>query len=74
MDFDKRHNLSKRNVKLILKIFSDLEPLRGSSNKKMSYSSRSCVIVIYIISGIKELLQDSNVEIADDEDVARVHL
>jgi hypothetical protein len=32
-DFDKCHNLSKRNVKLILKIFSDLEPLRGSSNK-----------------------------------------
>jgi hypothetical protein len=24
----------KRNVKLILKILSDLEPLRGSSNKK----------------------------------------
>jgi hypothetical protein len=26
-DFDKCHNLSKRNVKLILKILSDLEPL-----------------------------------------------
>jgi hypothetical protein len=25
MDFDKCHNLSKRNVKLILKILSDLE-------------------------------------------------
>jgi hypothetical protein len=35
-------NLSKRNVKLILKILSDLEPLRGSSNKKMLYSTRSC--------------------------------
>jgi hypothetical protein len=36
--------LSKRNVKLILKILSDLEPLRGSSNKKKtSYSTRSCV-------------------------------
>jgi hypothetical protein len=33
-DFDKCHNLSKRNVKLILKILSDLEHLRGSSNKK----------------------------------------
>jgi hypothetical protein len=33
-DFDKCHNLSKRNVKLILKVLSDLEPLRGSSNKK----------------------------------------
>jgi hypothetical protein len=37
-------NLSKRNVKLILKIFSDLQPLRGSSNKKTLYSTRSCVI------------------------------
>jgi hypothetical protein len=27
----------------MLKIFSDLEPLSGSSNKKMLYSSRSCV-------------------------------
>jgi hypothetical protein len=41
-DFDKCH-LSKRNVKLILKIVSDLEPLRGSSNKKTLYSTRSCV-------------------------------
>jgi hypothetical protein len=36
-------NLSKRNVKLILKILSDLEPLRGSSNKKTLHSTRSCV-------------------------------
>jgi hypothetical protein len=43
MDFDKCHNLSKRNVKLILKILSDLEPLRGSSNKKTLYSTYSCV-------------------------------
>jgi hypothetical protein len=42
-DFDKCHNLSKRNVKLILKIVRDLEPLRGSSNKKTLYSTRSCV-------------------------------
>jgi hypothetical protein len=35
--------LSERNVKLILKILSDLESLRGSSNKKMLYSTRSCV-------------------------------
>jgi hypothetical protein len=35
--------LSKRNVKLILKVLSDLEPLRGSSNKKTLYSTRSCV-------------------------------
>jgi hypothetical protein len=42
-DFDKCHNLSKRNVKLILKVLSDLKPLRGSSNKKTLYSTRSCV-------------------------------
>jgi hypothetical protein len=42
-DFDKCHNLSKRNVKLILKDLTDLEPLRGSSNKKTLYSTRSCV-------------------------------
>jgi hypothetical protein len=42
-DFDKCHNLSKRNVKLILKVLSDLEPLRGSSNKKTLYSTLSCV-------------------------------
>jgi hypothetical protein len=39
---DKCHNLSKGNVKLILKILSDLKPLRGSSNKKRCrYSTRS---------------------------------
>jgi hypothetical protein len=43
-DFDKFDNLSKRNVKVILKIFTDLEPLRGSSNKKTLYSTRSSVI------------------------------
>jgi hypothetical protein len=44
MDFDKCHNLSKRNVKLILKILGNLEPLRGLSNKKKTlYSTRSCV-------------------------------
>jgi hypothetical protein len=42
-DFDKCHNLPKWNVKPILKIFSDLEPLRSSSNKKTLYSTRSCV-------------------------------
>jgi hypothetical protein len=42
-DFDKCPNLSKRNVKLILKVSSDLEPLKGSSNKKTLYSTRSCV-------------------------------
>jgi hypothetical protein len=35
--------MSKRNVKLILKVLSDLKPLRGSSNKKTLYSTRSCV-------------------------------
>jgi hypothetical protein len=35
--------LSKQNAKLILKILSDLEPLRGSSNKNTLYSTRSCV-------------------------------
>jgi hypothetical protein len=34
-DFDKCDNLLKRNVKLI--------SLRGSSNKKTLYSTRSCV-------------------------------
>jgi hypothetical protein len=33
-EFDQRHNLSKRNVNLILKILSDL---RSSSNKKTLY-------------------------------------
>jgi hypothetical protein len=46
-DFDKCHNLSKRNVELILNILSDLEPLKGSSNKKMLYSTRSCVNWIF---------------------------
>jgi hypothetical protein len=32
-----------KNVRLILKILSDLEPLRGSSNKKTLYSTGSCV-------------------------------
>jgi hypothetical protein len=37
-------NLSKRNVKLVFKILNDLQPLRGSSNKKKTlYSTRSCV-------------------------------
>jgi hypothetical protein len=35
--------MSKRNVKLILKILSHLEPLRGSSNKKTLCLTRSCV-------------------------------
>jgi hypothetical protein len=35
--------MSKRNVKLILKVLSDLEPVRGSSNKKTLYSTRSRV-------------------------------
>jgi hypothetical protein len=42
MDLDKCHNLSKPNVKRILKILSVLDPLRGSSNKK-TYSTRSWV-------------------------------
>jgi hypothetical protein len=43
MNFVKSHDLSKRNVKLILKILSDLEPLRGPSKKKTLYSTRSCL-------------------------------
>jgi hypothetical protein len=35
--------MSKQNVKLILKILSDLELLRGPSNQKTLYSTRSCV-------------------------------
>jgi hypothetical protein len=42
--------------KLILKILSDLEPLKGSSNKKPLYSTRSCVIVFNIISMVKRVL------------------
>jgi hypothetical protein len=42
-DFDKCHNLSKRNVKQILKILSDLEPLRGSSNRKKTVVFNSFV-------------------------------
>jgi hypothetical protein len=34
MDFDEFDNLSKRNVKLILKIFSHLEPLGGLVEQK----------------------------------------
>jgi hypothetical protein len=41
MNFD--HKLSKRNVKLILEILSDLEPLRDPSNKKTSYSTHSAL-------------------------------
>jgi hypothetical protein len=44
MDFDEFDNLSKRNVKLILKIFTHLKPWGGgggcSSNKKTLYSTR----------------------------------
>jgi hypothetical protein len=38
-----KFKLGYLNVKLILKILSDLEPLIGSSNKKTLYSTRSCV-------------------------------
>jgi hypothetical protein len=48
-------NLSKRNVKLIVKIFSDLEPLGGSSNKKTLYSTCSCVI--WAFCGTREPLK-----------------
>jgi hypothetical protein len=47
-DFDKFDYLSKRNVKLILKIFSDLEPLRARRTKKTLYSTRSCVIWVFL--------------------------
>jgi hypothetical protein len=33
-DFDKCHNLSKQNVKLILKILSDLGPFKGLVEQK----------------------------------------
>jgi hypothetical protein len=39
----KCHNLSKRNVKLILKILRDLKPLRESSNKKKPIIFKSFV-------------------------------
>jgi hypothetical protein len=42
-DFYKCHNLTKRNVNLILTILSDLEPLKGLLEKKTLYSTRSCV-------------------------------
>jgi hypothetical protein len=53
-DFDKCDNLSKRNVKLILKILSDLEPLRGSSNKKKKnvvFNSFLCKLGFFGMSG-----------------------
>jgi GTP-dependent phosphoenolpyruvate carboxykinase len=37
---------------------------------KFSYFMRNKVIVIYTISGIKAILQDSSVKIADDEGVS----
>jgi hypothetical protein len=43
-DFNKCHNLSNRNVKVILKILSDLKPLRNSSNEKTLYCVIVCVI------------------------------
>jgi hypothetical protein len=47
-DFDNCHNLSKRNVKLILKILSDLEPLRGSSKKKnVVFNSLVCNLGLF---------------------------
>jgi hypothetical protein len=52
--FDKCHNLSKRNVKLILKVLSDLEALRGSSNKKTLYSTRQ-INYYYLIINIYEI-------------------
>jgi hypothetical protein len=44
-DFDKCHNLSKRNVKLILKILSDLELLGGRRIKQRWRSSGSFVAI-----------------------------
>jgi hypothetical protein len=44
-NFDKRHNMSKRNVKLILKILSDLEPSMAFlvAGKKVSASFNTSV-------------------------------
>jgi hypothetical protein len=42
-NFDKCHNLSKRNVRLILKILNNLEPKAARRTKKTLYSTRSCV-------------------------------
>jgi hypothetical protein len=46
-DFDKCHHLSKRNVKLILKILSDLEPLMGVSLLRDFYKSKSFFFAIF---------------------------
>jgi hypothetical protein len=40
--------LVKTKRQLILKILSDLEPLRGSSNKKTLYSTRSCINWVFL--------------------------
>jgi hypothetical membrane protein len=42
--------MSKRNVKLILKILSDLESLRGSSNKKKNvvFNSFLCNLGLFL--------------------------
>jgi hypothetical protein len=42
MDFDKFDNLSKRNVKLILKIFSDLELGGLVEQKNVVFNSFLC--------------------------------
>jgi hypothetical protein len=42
---------------------------KANKSDKMAYKT-SVIIVIYTISGIKAILQDSSVKIADDEGVS----
>jgi hypothetical protein len=67
-DFDKCHNLSKQNVKLILKILSDLEPLKGLVEQKNVFNSFLCKLgffwhkraniyfVLYFVTGLNLLI------------------
>jgi hypothetical protein len=52
MDFDEFDNLSKRNVKLILKIFSHLDPLGGLvEQKNVVFNSFLCNLGFFGMSG-----------------------
>jgi hypothetical protein len=64
MDFDKCHNLSKRNFKLILKILSDLDPSRGSSNKKnLAFNSFVCQLGFFGARGKNPNLHKNSLNI-----------
>jgi hypothetical protein len=52
MDFDKCHNLSKRNVKLIFKDFKGFEPFKGVvEQKNVVFNSFLCKLGFFGMSG-----------------------